>query len=58
MIGRAVRGNPWIFRELNHYFRTGEKLPKPSVEEVCEMICVMRETRLRSREIYRDPGDA
>ena len=38
MIGRAVRGNPWIFRELNHYFRTGEKLPKPSVEEVCEMI--------------------
>ena len=38
MIGRAVRGNPWIFRELNHYFLTGEKLPKPSVEEVCEMI--------------------
>ena len=38
MIGRAARGNPWIFRELNHYFRTGEKLPKPSVEEVCEMI--------------------
>ncbi len=24
MIGRAVRGNPWIFRELNHYFRTGK----------------------------------
>ena len=38
MIGRAVRGNPWIFRELNHYFLTGEKLPKPTVEEVCEMI--------------------
>ena len=33
MIGRAVRGNPWIFRELNHYFLTGEKLPKPTVEE-------------------------
>jgi len=38
MIGRAVRGNPWIFRELNHYFTTGEKLPAPSMEEVCEMI--------------------
>ena len=38
MIGRAVRGNPWIFRELNHYFLTGDKLPKPTVEEVCEMI--------------------
>ena len=23
MIGRAVRGNPWIFREMNHYFTTG-----------------------------------
>ena len=22
MVGRAVRGNPWLFRELNHYFRT------------------------------------
>lgn len=38
MIGRAVRGNPWIFREMNHYFKTGELLPRPSVEEVREMI--------------------
>ena len=32
MVGRAVRGNPWLFRELNHYFRTGELLERPSVE--------------------------
>lgn len=38
MIGRAVRGNPWIFRELNHYFQTGEKLQRPSAEEIREMI--------------------
>jgi nifR3 family TIM-barrel protein len=38
MIGRAVRGNPWIFREMNHYFTTGELLSKPSAEEVREMI--------------------
>ena len=38
MIGRAVRGNPWIFREMNHYFTTGELLPRPTVEEVREMI--------------------
>lgn len=38
MIGRAVRGNPWIFREMNHYFETGEILPRPSVEEIREMI--------------------
>lgn len=38
MIGRAVEGNPWIFRELNHYFTAGEILPRPSVEEIREMI--------------------
>lgn len=38
MIGRAVRGNPWLFRELNHYFQTGELLGRPSAEEIREMI--------------------
>ena len=38
MIGRAVRGNPWIFREMNHYFSTGELLDKPSPTEIREMI--------------------
>lgn len=45
MIGRAVRGNPWIFRELNHYFLTGEKLPRPSAEEIREMI--LRHARMQ-----------
>ena len=45
MIGRAVRGNPWLFRELNHYFETGEKLSRPSVEEVLEMI--LRHARMQ-----------
>ena len=43
MIGRAVQGNPWIFRELNHYFTTGELLERPSIDEVAEMI--LRHTR-------------
>ena len=34
MIGRAAQGNPWIFREIQHYLATGEKLPPPSIEEV------------------------
>ena len=38
MIGRAAEGNPWIFREMNHYFTTGELLPRPSREELCQMI--------------------
>ncbi len=33
MIGRAAQGNPWIFREIHHYLKTGEKLALPSVEE-------------------------
>ena len=45
MIGRAVRGNPWIFREMNHYFTTGELLQRPSWEEIKEMI--LRHTRMQ-----------
>ena len=26
MIGRAARGRPWIFRELNHYLETGTEI--------------------------------
>ena len=38
MIARGARGNPWIFREVAHFLETGEELPRPSVEEVKEMI--------------------
>lgn len=33
MIGRAAIGNPWIFKQISHYFRTGNKLPEPSLQE-------------------------
>ncbi|MBR4155174.1 MAG: tRNA dihydrouridine synthase DusB [Bacteroidales bacterium] len=33
MIGRATYGNPWIFREVKHYLKTGELLPSPDVTE-------------------------
>ncbi|MEO0469871.1 MAG: tRNA dihydrouridine synthase DusB, partial [Bacteroidota bacterium] len=33
MIGRASIGNPWIFREIKHYFATGEHLPPPTLAE-------------------------
>ncbi len=33
MIGRAAIGNPWIFREIKHYFATGELLPPPTISE-------------------------
>jgi tRNA-dihydrouridine synthase B len=34
MIGRAAQGRPWIFREVAHFLRTGERLPPPGVDEV------------------------
>lgn len=36
MIGRASIGYPWIFREIKHYFKTGEILPPPDIHERVE----------------------
>ncbi len=33
MIGRASIGNPWIFKEIKHFVKTGEKLPPPNIKE-------------------------
>ena len=33
MIGRGSQGNPWIFNRINHYMKTGEVLPEPTLEE-------------------------
>ncbi len=45
MIGRAVRGNPWLFSRILHYQETGEVLPKPGIEEIREMM--LRHARLQ-----------
>lgn len=34
MIGRAAQGRPWIFREIEHYLATGEKMSEPLVAEI------------------------
>ncbi len=33
MIGRAAIGYPWIFREIRHFFETGEYLAGPTIAE-------------------------
>jgi len=38
MIGRAAQGRPWIFREIEHYLKTGEKLPEPAPLEVRDIL--------------------
>lgn len=37
MIGRASIGNPWVFREIKHYFETGTHLAPPSLAERVEV---------------------
>lgn len=34
MIGRAAQGRPWIFREIEHFLRTGSYLPAPTISDV------------------------
>ena len=34
MVGRAARGNPWIFRQITAYLQDRTVLPKPDKEEV------------------------
>lgn len=36
MIGRAAIGYPWIFNEIKHYFKTGEKLSEPTISDRVE----------------------
>jgi tRNA-dihydrouridine synthase B len=34
MIGRGAQGNPWIFRQINHYLQERELLPAPTFNEI------------------------
>jgi tRNA-dihydrouridine synthase B len=34
MIGRAAQGRPWIFREINHFLKTGTHLSAPTKDEI------------------------
>jgi tRNA-dihydrouridine synthase B len=38
MIGRGVRGNPWLFSQMNEYLNNGVILDSPTIQEIREMI--------------------
>ncbi len=38
MIGRAAKGNPWIFRDIKYYLETGSHLAKPDIREIYTMM--------------------
>lgn len=44
MIGRAAKGNPWVFREIKKYLLDGTVPERPSTEDILEMM--LRQTQL------------
>ncbi|MCX7088387.1 MAG: tRNA dihydrouridine synthase DusB [Methylococcales bacterium] len=38
MIGRAAQGNPWLFKQINHFLETGKTLNKPTVNELKQLL--------------------
>ena len=38
MIGRASIGNPWIFNQIKHYFKCGEKLDEPKIIDKINLV--------------------
>lgn len=52
MIGRASRGNPWIFRDLVEYDRTGTVPEKASLSELKEMILRHGQLQLKYKGEY------
>ena len=46
MVGRAARGNPWIFRAVLAWLQERKEVKAPGPEEICEM--VLRHFRLLS----------
>lgn len=51
MLGRAAQGRPWLFREINHYLKTGCHLPPPEVDEIHAVLLQHLE------ELYRFYGE-
>lgn len=52
MIARGAQGNPWIFKQILHYFKTGEHLEKPSPEEMVAMILRHAKMQLEFKGAY------
>lgn len=45
MVGRAAKGNPWLFRQIQAYLEDGTLLPPPSPDEVKTMM--LRHARMQ-----------
>lgn len=52
MIGRAVRGNPWLISQIGTYLETGEQRERPPAKEVREMILTHAALQLACKGEY------
>ncbi|MBQ3854868.1 MAG: tRNA-dihydrouridine synthase, partial [Anaerovibrio sp.] len=57
MVGRAAQGNPWIFRQLTQYLKTGEILPGPTMDERKEVIIRHLDMLLKFKGDYVGPRE-
>lgn len=57
MIGRGAQGNPWIFRQMTHYLKTGEVLPGPTMPERAEVILRHLDLLLKYKGDYIGPRE-
>lgn len=58
MIGRGAQGNPWIFGQIIHFLKTGEQLPKPSLEERAEKMLMHLELLIKYKGEHRGIQEA
>ena len=52
MIGRGAQGNPWIFQQILHQLETGEEMPRPSRQEVVDMMLLHARLQLQIKGDY------
>ena len=52
MIGRASRGNPWIFRQVSEYLENGKIIEPPTIAEVKKMMLRHAKLQLQYRGEY------
>ena len=57
MVGRAAQGNPWIFRQLTEYLRSGAVLPGPTMDERKEVMIRHLDMLLKSKGDYIGPRE-
>lgn len=52
MVGRAARGNPWIFSRIAAWLEDGTILPRPDIEEVKQTILYHAQLQLATKGEY------